>query len=979
MADNQERYYNINKLNKIFAFVSILLLAALVFLFVDDYKREWKDHQKKFRELEIEKTRQRYADESAKLGDNAQYQSLLKDLDAAKTQHKEKSGEIASEQSKFSQLTTKYDIEKQKYQFKKAEFDAAKYAFENASSHNSSDVTHLKTQLEKVEQETNVLFKLTEELNAGVVAQQGVMDQQTRQLRDMEKKRDSLARQANILARKLNLIDPQKMSFANKIANFIRDLPVLDFMNPNYRIQQVVLKDITEDVNFAHIPKVDRCMTCHLGIANPDFKDAPQPFTTHPNLELYLTSKSPHPFEEFGCTVCHQGRGRGTDFYSAVHTPSSLEQQKEWEQKKGWKKYELWEAPMYSKEHIQAGCYKCHSDQTVIKGAERLNIGLNLIEKSGCYGCHYIERYTDWVKVGPDLTFISSKLTPQWAYRWIEDPKSFRHNTWMPAFFDQSNTNDPESKKRGQQEIHSIVHYLFAKSSEFSLSDVAVSADAKKGEELVSSLGCFGCHQIEPKPVSKTMTLQSLRREHGPNLIGMGSKSSKKWLFDWLKNPKRYHPQTRMPNLRLSDEEAANITEYLSADKNNDFMNVKVPEIDPVILNEIVKDFLKKENTSAQMEEKLTKMNSEEKLQFAGEKLIRHYGCFGCHTIPGFENEKPIGTDLTEEGSKSAHRLDFGFVHMEHSPQAWFEQKLKDPRIFDQNRIKTPDEKLKMPNFCFTEDQAKAITTALLGFVKDKPEESKLPKKTMRRQMVNSGQRLVREFNCQGCHVIEGDGSAIGPSIHDWLVKYQNKSDAEAEALIKSFGPPDLIGEGKKVHAEWLFNFIHSPEVIRPWLTVRMPSFGLSAKENNDFVKYFNALDDQDFPFTQRSVGEITEDERKAAEILFSKNYFDCTSCHIVGDKMPSGTPDKWAPDFALAKTRLKPEWIAQWIKDPQSLLPGTKMPTYFDPKYFDQSGPDDVLGGDENKQIHVLRDYILTLTGQPSSESKADQPSVQQ
>jgi hypothetical protein len=32
-----------------------------------------------------------------------------------------------------------------------------------------------------------------------------------------------------------------------------------------------------------------------------------------------------------------------------------------------------------------------------------------------------------------------------------------------------------------------------------------------------------------------------------------------------------------------------------------------------------------------------------------------------------------------------------------------------------------------------------------------------------------------------------------------------------------------------------------------------------------------------------------------------------------------------------MARERLKPEWIKQWLWDPQQLAPGTKMPTFFD------------------------------------------------
>ena len=92
----------------------------------------------------------------------------------------------------------------------------------------------------------------------------------------------------------------------------------------------------------------------------------------------------------------------------------------------------------------------------------------------------------------------------------------------------------------------------------------------------------------------------------------------------------------------------------------------------------------------------------------------------------------------------------------------------------------------------------------------------------------------------------------------------------------------------------------------------------------------------------------------------------------IVGDKLPGGSPDSWAPNFALSKGRLKPDWIIGWIKDPQSLLPGTKMPNYFDADAFDASGPDDLLGGDEHEQIRVLRNYLMTISAAPGKKEES-------
>src|ERR1051326_5127435 len=110
----------------------------------------------------------------------------------------------------------------------------------------------------------------------------------------------------------------------------------------------------------------------------------------------------------------------------------------------------------------------------------------------------------------------------------------------------------------------------------------------------------------------------------------------------------------------------------------------------------------------------------DQKNLYVGERLISRYGCFGCHNIPKFEKAQPIGTELTEAGSKLISQLDFGFLPIEHSRHAWYEQKLHDPRIFDVGRVKRPEELLKMPNFHFKDSEVNSISGVLISMVKDK-------------------------------------------------------------------------------------------------------------------------------------------------------------------------------------------------------------------------------------------------------------------
>jgi len=957
-----ERYYKSSYLGKWFAIASIIFLVTMVWTFADDYLREWKGYQRDFRKLEISKTRAEISEKEAQLEQQSEYQDLLQQLEEARAELAAKADELAAAEERLSELKAEHYRDNQNFLFAKADFDAAKYAYEEAVARGVGDLEEAKRELDEHERHAHELKLVFEQTETKLKEQEAVILGFNNQVKNLEGELAKLGRDKITLERKLQQVDPAEMSFGNKLANMVRDLPVLDFLAPYYKIDQIILSDIVDDVNFAQVPKVDRCVTCHQGITKPEFADDPQPFKAHPRPELFLSSSSPHPIGEFGCTGCHAGRGRGTSFFASVHVPSTDEQQKEWQEKYDWHKMELWEKPMYPLKYAEAGCFSCHAEETLIRGADKLNLGLNLIERAGCFGCHKIEKYKDKRRIGPDLNRIASKVNKEWAYRWILHPKAFKHNTWMPRFFRQFNTSDEASVKRTDQEIHAIVHYLFKQSGTFDMQRIPVRGNAARGEELVASLGCYGCHRMELEPTERETSLQSLRRDHGPNLIGLGSKTSKEWIYNWLKAPERYFPETKMPNLRLSNQEAADIAEFLWSVKHESFMKTPIPEVDEAQLDEIVVEFQMKLDTEAGAREMVAKMSLEEKLDFSGERLIRLYGCFGCHNIPGFENEKPIGTELTKEGDKPVDKLDFGFIDIERTNHVWFKTKLMNPRIFDKDRVRPATEKLRMPNFEFTEAEAEAIVTALLGFVKPDVLPSKIKPRTARNEYVEQGQWIIREYNCQGCHLVEGDGAAIRPMVNEWLRKVQKRDPTEADALTIIFSPPNLIGEGKKVQTEWLYHFLRGPKTIRPWLKVRMPTFAFTQEQVNTLIRFFSYLDHQDFPFVDSDMPKLSPAEYRAGKTLFSKDYFSCGSCHIAGSKMPSGEPENWAPDFALAKERLKPDWIIEWLMDPQVLLPGTKMPTFFDPEYFDESGPDDILDGDEHKQIRALRDYILTI-----------------
>jgi len=573
MADNQERHYNILKLNRTFAISSLVFFAVWILVFVYDFQRPWKKYQIEFRKLEIEKIRQDLYTESAALEKNSNYNQLVEELSAAEKKLTDRQNELDEIVQQLEILDAELYKNNQLYQFAKADLDVLKYEYEkNQFGHGGS---------ENAGKKYDDLTIHVNKYYLGVQDTEGKIETVKSQERKIRKYIDeiknsltTLTRESSLLKRRLTKVDPEAMSFANKIGNIVRDLPILDFIDPYYEVKQVVVNGLDEDLVYMGMPKVDRCMTCHVGIDKAGFEDAPQPYKTHPKLDFMVGPSSAHPLSEFGCTSCHGGRGRGTKFYTAAHSPNDQETAHRWEKELGWEPMHYWGNPMLPKRYTEAGCYKCHSGNMPLKEAETLSLGLSVFEKAGCYACHQVDRWNDSPKPGPSLYHLASKTNKDWTYNWILEPRSFRHNTWMPHFFKKGNNSAPEDLKRTEQEVLAMTEYLFSTATPYKTANVDYAGDQEKGRVLVNSLGCKGCHQIQPEPDSEyDPSVDAIRTEQGPNLISLGSKVNRQWLLGWLRNPYSYHPDTKMPNLRLSDQEAADIAAYLLADKNEKYEN----------------------------------------------------------------------------------------------------------------------------------------------------------------------------------------------------------------------------------------------------------------------------------------------------------------------------------------------------------------------------------------------------------------------
>jgi len=371
------------------------------------------------------------------------------------------------------------------------------------------------------------------------------------------------------------------------------------------------------------------------------------------------------------------------------------------------------------------------------------------------------------------------------------------------------------------------------------------------------------------------------------------------------------------------------------------FLHEAPPPYQEGILDEITMEGLMAFQTTAQAEEQLAGMTTDEKLHYTGKRMIGRYGCFACHNIKGFEDAKRIGTELSEWGSKPIHQLDFALLHdIPHKREAWLMAKLRNTRIFDHGKEKKPEEKLKMPLFNLTDYDREAIVSALIGMVKDKISPAIRDIPNAREAAIEKGRRLVKENNCQGCHQVENWGGAIQATL-------ENAADY----------PPWLEGEGKKVQMEWLFEFLHQPYIVRPWLETRMPSFEFTTEQINQLIAYFSHISDEPYPFDAPWPVDPPQEVLEAGRFLLTAA--GCVKCHKgltpeVQDK------SSLAPNLELAHERLKSDWILQWLRDPASIQPDTKMPNFWEYEYWgDDPTYPTVFEGDAAKQIWAVAEYL--------------------
>lgn len=480
------------------------------------------------------------------------------------------------------------------------------------------------------------------------------------------------------------------------------------------------------------------------------------------------------------------------------------------------------------------------------------------------------------------------------------------------------------------------------------------------GREMLARYGCVHCHKVA-SPEGRVPAAS----DNPPPLGHIASKTSREWIYAWIKNPQAYASTATMPNFQLNDADARDISAFLVAQSTPyPGASGRTPPPAPA-----------SGDTAAVQQ---------------GSSVYGESFCASCHAMQNAAGSMvggSLGPELTRVGSKV-------------KPE-WLAEWLRDPKVYDPATA--------MPHYRFEE---KDIGLAM-GFLESKTDSDFLASVHLEPatpEQVAHGKVLVNERGCASCHDIEGiarpdnfapELTVVGslplnkivfaPGMPHTLPDYISAkireprsfgnalkmpkftfSDSQVDSLVtallaqtrraatlpaalripapppSTYRPagragqliddmrclschtidgrggdmaPELTWEGSSVQRSWLVNFLERPNTLRPALIRRMPKFNVTAEEANVLADYIMTVyQTPDFDRDGTGASESGAADAAHGKDLYYGKYA-CNSCHILD---PSKDKGYLGPTLTQAGLRLNASWIFHWLKNAQALRPGT-------------------------------------------------------
>jgi mono/diheme cytochrome c family protein len=579
-----------------------------------------------------------------------------------------------------------------------------------------------------------------------------------------------------------------------------------------------------------------------------------------------------------------------------------------------------WKQPVLPAQFSQASCGSCHRDE--LAQTPRLNHGRQLMVRYNCTACHQLQDIDRPAMLGPDLTNIGTKVTREWIYKWLNEPRTLSDANGNVVVDGVDTESRMPKFDLNDAELRALSAYL-------SVQRIKSIAPSKIGVRVVNSRGkdqaaiddgqtsfnqmfCVTCHSIA---VDRGGEIKVIGGDIGPELTKVGSKVRPEWLVAWLQDPQGYLQHTKMPRYEWSDQDLYKVSQYILNKLTDPDLLKNVPQMGAP--------------TDAEVQ--------------LGRRLFTEKGCVQCHVIEGVTPRSNFGPDLSAMGiaggvrvlearmprekdfsvhfvRASVERLDVGEAVVPRSMIAYIQAKITNPASV------TPAP--RMPRFVMSDSDRDDVTTAVLSMtgpaIPNQPQKTVVERSHSNFRPDGEAGELYNRFRCNSCHSFRGNGGTLAP---------------------------DLSYEGSRSNRDWLVQFLKNPQTLRPSLTVRMPRFNMTDKDASALADYISAtLQKPDVNPKAVNQAEFTGEMADRGKQLFETKY-SCQSCHTIGS---SG--GYVGPSLNNVADWLTPAWIEAWLRNPQALVPGT-----MEPRRSLSEG-----------EIRDMTAYLLTLKQAPATENAA-------
>ena len=204
--------------------------------------------------------------------------------------------------------------------------------------------------------------------------------------------------------------------------------------------------------------------------------------------------------------------------------------------------------------------------------------------------------------------------------------------------------------------------------------------------------------------------------------------------------------------------------------------------------------------------------------------------------------------------------------------------------------------------------------------------------------------RTLAAMNCYACHR-RGEVGGVTADRGDLFVMTKVFDMGDEGRL-----PPRLSGVGEKLKPAAMDQIIYEGKlhVRTHHMATRMPRF--NRERMPELVPAVQALDSEK---TERPAAEFDEAAARDGRTLVGTKGLGCVNCHGVAGVPSLGMP---AMDLSLTAERLKHGWFHELLLDPNSKMPGTRMPAFW---FEGTVALPDIAGGKAASQMDAIWSYL--------------------